>query len=179
MAPVTRFYTIRKQPHGPWARIWITDDGCFTTISDHGNFGYWWGSPGQEFRKFLCSCDDYYIISKLSGGQEEFDGDATKKVINERLKELHRDGEDTRAESELLGESEFDDPVGFARWVDAKTDDGERLIDYYERCSIAVYRPPVRVQMFVKHLWPLFVEALKDELAGEAVSVEAAAHSAS
>lgn len=96
--PVTRFYQIKPGESG-WARIWITDDACFTCVSDWRNWGYWWGNPGQEFRRFLISCDESYLTTCLMQG-------------------------------------------------DRKT----------ER----------QVRAFLKHVWPLFVEQLKAELALEA-----------
>jgi len=179
--PHTRFYTVRKQPHGPWARIWITDDGCFTTISDHGNFGYWWGAAGDNFRRFLCECDDDYVIGKLAHGATEYDGDRTRQAIRELLQRLHDEGEDTRDELCLLADAELDNEVGFARWVDHcgyTGDRNDRLIahaDVSEVYGLASYRAPVRVQMFMKHVWPLFIAALRAELDAEAAPAQTSA----
>lgn len=164
----THMYTVRT-PNRAWARIWITDDGCFTVISDHGNYGYWWGSPGCEFRQFLCNCDDYYLIGKLSHGDTEYDGEATRQRIREELTHWHDLGEDTREELILLADADLSDVPGFTRWLEEDGEDGRRIIEYPERCMLAVYRPPIRVQMFVKHIWPHFVEQLKAELVAEAV----------
>lgn len=164
----TRMYTIRT-PSRAWARIWITDDGCFTAISDHGNHGYWWGSPGGEFRRFLTHCDDSYLIGKLSGGQQEYDGEATRQAIRDTLKRLHDEGEDTHEELIRLADAELSEIPGFTRWVDDPGEEsGGRILGYEERCFLAVYRPPIRVQMFVKHIWPHFIEQLRAELASEA-----------
>lgn len=101
-APITRYYFVRNKqgPFGEeWARIWITDDGCFTTISDYGNWGYWWSCPGCEFRKFLCRCDEGYLSSKLSQGEHEFDGEATVEAIRRRIVELRRERQLTREQA--------------------------------------------------------------------------------
>ena len=161
--PVTRFYKIRGE-HSEWARIWITDDGCFSCLSDFGNYGYWWGSPGCEFRQFLCRVDDYYLATKLSGGEKEYDGEATAKRWMKQICELRRerniDAEKARDEWWLIRNcsnlhSEFD----LYEWYTATKldiDDGG-----------GVYRTPIQLQMFIKRLWPLFIAQLRAELAAE------------
>lgn len=71
--PQTRLYQIKPDESG-WARIWITDDGAFTCLSDWGNYGYWWGNPGQEFRRFLATCDDSYLTGCFINGDRENTG---------------------------------------------------------------------------------------------------------
>jgi hypothetical protein len=170
--PKTRFYNVPREKHEGWARIWISDDGCFTTISDFGNYGYWWGSPGCEFREFLCGCDESYLMGKLGMGRREWDEEATKKSIERELKRLHDDGgEDTREELALLAEADLSSEAGFVRWVDASGDSGERLsrlMDSVYCGELAQYQPPVQLQMFVKHIWPRFVAQLRAEIATEA-----------
>lgn len=68
--PITRFYQIKPGQSG-WARIWITDDACFTCISDWGNYGHWWGGPGKEFRLFLAGCDDSYLTGCFIAGDRK------------------------------------------------------------------------------------------------------------
>jgi hypothetical protein len=68
--PVTRFYQIKPGESG-WARIWITDDATFTCVSDWGNYSYWWGGPGCEFRLFLARCDDSYLTGCFLGGDRK------------------------------------------------------------------------------------------------------------
>jgi hypothetical protein len=168
--PKTRFYLVHKKPHGPWARIWITDDGCFTALSDHGSFGYWWGSPGCEFREFLCDCDSSYLITKLSRGEREWDMDGTRDAIRAELQRLHDEGEDTREELCLLADADLSSELGFMHWLDQPGETGERwhrLIDGTDGGALVSYGPPRRVQGFVEHVWPLFVEQLRAELEAE------------
>ena len=164
--PVTRFYSIpRVENWSAWARIWITDDGCFTTISDHGNYGYWWGSPGCEFRKFLCGIDDDYLSRKLAGGERELDEKATIRSVKERILRCRRDSylskEEARREWCLMKETDWDGEYSRVQWYDATV-----LSDAAE---VLRYRIPMQVQMFVKHLWPPFVAELRRELASEAL----------
>jgi|ERR1700722_4288153 len=76
-----------------WAIIVIdTELGLFTTVSDWGNYGYLWSSPGKEFRAFLLGLNLDYVRSKLLTSigvrsQHVFDGAATKKAIREAVEE--------------------------------------------------------------------------------------------
>ena len=159
--PITRFYEIR--PKSGWARIWLTDDGCISIISDHGTFGYWFGSPGCEFREFLLDCGDDYLGGKFSRGKTEFDGEATVDLIRERILHLRRHTNisrgDARREWEKLP-TVFDSPEDFSSWVCEST----HIRDAYE---LSCYVTPWNVQHFLKHQWPLFVAQLKAELDAE------------
>jgi len=161
--PLTRFYTVRGK-YGLWARIWITDDGCFTCLSDHGNYGYWWSHPGCEFREFLCGVDDGYLTTKLSAGEKELDAESTTRRVRDTILRQRREGaldrDEAQNEWDLWRETAFEDEFSRNEWYSHT-----RLGDAYE---YMVYRPPIQVQMFVKHLWPLFVEQLRAELAAEA-----------
>jgi hypothetical protein len=176
----TRLYTVRLGTE--WARIWITDDGCFTTISDYGCFGYWWGCPGREFRKFLCQVDDDYLGRKLARGRHEFDGEESVKAIRYRICYLRREQCLTREQAQIewnlvhpkpkgcswmsrLGAfSNMDNEVEAHEWyLETKLDDPAEFLRY---------RIPMQIQMFIKRLWPLFVAQLREELAQE-VAVQA------
>jgi len=99
--PTTRFYEVKPGKSG-WARIWLTDDGCISILSDWGNYGYWFGSPGCEFRLFLTGCDDDYLGNKFAGGKTEFDGeetaDAARELILRHRREQRLSAEDARNE---------------------------------------------------------------------------------
>lgn len=165
--PKTRFYQVRVEKGTEWARIWITDDGCISIVSDYGNFGYWFGSPGCEFRKFLTGCDDSYLSNKFRDGEEEFDEKATRRNARDLVLRNRRDGtltkEAAQDEWRLVCEVDWGDEYQRARWYFEET----KLADY-GACEILRYRTPMRVQMFVKHLWPLFIAELETELAAEA-----------
>lgn len=160
--PTTRFYQVRGE-HREWARIWITDDGCISIMSDFGNWGYWFGSPGCEFRKFLTRCDDDYISKKLADGEREYDGERTFANVRREIIRLRRDGlsaELARHEWELCERfSKLENREDFALWQ------AESVIDPSELASF-VY--PFQLQHFVKRLWPLFVMQLRAEIEREA-----------
>jgi len=163
--PTTRFYQIKPAKAG-WARIWITDDGSISILSDWGNFGYWFGAPGCEFRKFLTRCDDDYLGNKFGGGRDEYDGEATRKaiqrVILSKRREQRLDHFAAREEWGLLKGDAVESLFELGAWQvrTALSPD-----DYFET---PVYVVPNRVRQFLKHVWPLFVEQLKAELAAEA-----------
>lgn len=163
-SPETRFYQVRVPARSEWARIWITDDGCITTISDHGNYGYWFGAPGGEFRRFLIGCNDDYLSNKFSGGKREIDEHATERGVKERICRLRRAGRLSREEAadewELQRSTSWTDAHDQMRWYNTT-----RLDDAAE---VLVHRCPIQVTMFFKVLWPLFVEKLKAELRAEA-----------
>lgn len=187
-APTTRFYYLRSGGQSfwrassaararvaAWARIWITDDGCFTTISDHGNYGYWWTAPGCEFRKFLCGCNTDYLANKLRHGETEFDGEESVKQIRRHICEWRRDG--TLSRERAAEEWELVHPKPEGRWARGRHSSMVNEIEanrWYEETKLddaselLCYRTPMQLQMFLKHLWPLFVEKLKLELALEA-----------
>jgi hypothetical protein len=173
--PVTRFYRLPNQNHEGWARIWITDDGCFTCLSDYGNYGYWWGAPGCEFRKFLCGIDECYLMGKL-GRDDHYDGEATWKAIKHEIVSLrrseHLSAEEARDEWDLLeSHSEIRDYTEeFARWYDDTS-----LSDAHELRRTCY---PGQLLGFVAHVWPRFIALLRAELTGEASSASPEALSA-
>jgi len=159
--PVTRFYEVKPGKSG-WARIWITDDGCISVMSDWGNYGYWFGSPGCEFRLFLTGCDDDYIGNKFAAGKTEFDGEETVEAVRERILYLRRQCRLSHADAQREWRAlpkYFDTPEDFASWVRET-----KLQDVYEYSR---YSRPHAVQQFVKQVWPLFIGQLKAELVVE------------
>jgi hypothetical protein len=161
--PVTRLYEIRAGKSG-WARIWITDDGCITILSDYGNYGYWFGAPDCEFRKFLTDCDDDYLGSKFANGRQVFDGEETVDAIREHILRTRRDkridADLARREWDALGTS-FDNEVEFAYWLRDTGLGGE----------FSRYVRPHAIGHFLKQVWPLFMAELRRELAQEAMAL--------
>jgi hypothetical protein len=170
--PVTRFYSIRRAPC-LWARIWITDDGCFSCLSDYGNYGHWWGSPGCEFRRFLTQVDSYYLTTKLQNGErDEYDGEATLAKVRRHIAAERRakrlTGMEAKREHELLEKHDLLDGEHhlFCWWQESRLDWGDE--------SPGAYRTPIQLAAFVKEVWPLFVAQLRDELAREPAPMETA-----
>lgn len=160
--PLTRFYEIKPGRSG-WARIWITDDGCITIMSDWGNYGYWFGDPAMEFRAFLLGCDNDYLGRKFSAGETELDADATARGIKERILHSRRYGSWSKAlarvEWQLVKSTYFDDEHARQWWYEHT--------ELSDASDALCYRTPRKVQFFLKNVWPLFVGQLRAELAGE------------
>lgn len=167
--PKTRFYQVRVADGrgSEWARIWITDDGCISIVSDYGNFGYWFGAPGGEFRRFLTGCGDDYLMNKFAEGEKELDQSATERAAKDLVLGNRRDRtlttEQAQDEWDAVCAVDWQDEYVRSRWYFEET----KLVDC-GACDVLQYRTPMRVQMFVKVLWPLFVECLEAELAIEA-----------
>lgn len=109
--PKTRFYQIKPGESG-WARIWTTDDGCLSCLSDWGIHGYWWGNPGQEFRAFLVGRDADYITGCLSRNADPPKVRAFVKNVWPLFVE--------QLKVELQDEEEGDAPDAFNRHSEAK-----------------------------------------------------------
>lgn len=164
--PVTRFYQVRVPGRSEWARIWITDDGCITTISDHGNYGYWFGAPGCEFRKFLTGCGDDYILNKLSEGKREVNHDLTVAALRKKFWALMGDGDIDKSQADQ--EEEHLEGVDFSNGEARGIWFSNTGLDAMTASECMVREYPMQLRMFVKVLWPLFIEQLKAELAAEA-----------
>ncbi len=169
----TWFYDLRFNRY-EWARVWITSDGMISICSDYGNYGYWFGAPGSRgIRRFLTSCDPSpggYLAIKFSDGERVYDGEATRGEIKKyilgerRTKEFSR--EQARDEWCLLDEhGSLEHVEEFHDWCSETRIEG----------SYEFYRDdfPGQVQGFMKHCWPVLVEAMKNELDAEEAFAEA------
>lgn len=162
--PITRFYQVKPGKSG-WARIWITDDGCISIMSDYGNYGCWFGAPGCEFRLFLTHCDDDYLGNKFAGGKKEFDGeetaDAARELILRQRREKRISADDARHEWNELP-TVFDHEIDYAEWVNHRTS-----ISHDHTYDMARYVRPYAVRDLMRHVWPLFKAQLQEELTAE------------
>lgn len=161
--PESRFYRIRTPGGFGWARIWITSDGSFSTMSDFGNYGHWW-SPyvGQDFRKQLTHFNDHYLIDKLTYGMPyKVNAEKTKKQICEHICSRRRyhglPRDDARREFDLAQATDFDDAVSQVDWYrETELQDASELF-VHEKDDVD------RVGAFVKEVWPAFMSAIEDE----------------
>ncbi len=167
--PTTRLYQIKPGKSG-WARIWLTNDGCFVCMSDYGNYSYWWGDPGCEFREFLT-----HLSGKFSGGKREYNGDRTMKVIQRKILTFRRENPHHRHFDRYAARGEWnraravlDDERGFEHWMNGieKLDNSDDV--FRDAWEYAWYGPPHQVGLFLKKIWPEFIGQLRAELAQEA-----------
>jgi len=66
-------FTIDQQPERSYFGLGIE--------SSYGGYSYAWSVPGCDFRHFLADLDLSYVLGKMVGRDEEFDGDATVRDI--------------------------------------------------------------------------------------------------
>ena len=170
----THYYALRSDRLW-WARIWVTSDGLITIASDYGHFGYWFGMPGCEFRKFLTQCDPGprgYMAIKLSDGRRVYDADTTVRRIREEVVRLRRQKEFDREVARELWNSvtehnldEHDHDV--RAWLDEELVQDHLGYEAWEYFSRMI---PSEVQDFMIAVWPVFVEKLKADLLAESKS---------
>lgn len=150
-----------------WAIIFLDSIGCFTALSDWGDVGYRWPQQGWgdgDFRKFLLSCDDYYLTTKFGRGRKEYDPKRTLACVKEHILTHRRDArltkEEARQEWDLLRTyDELDREFDFSQWYSATQldDPGEFYCMRYVS----------DVTHFVAHVLPRLRDVLKAELAAE------------
>jgi hypothetical protein len=165
-AKVWRYHLPSENGEG-WAIVFLDSIGCFTALSDWGNYGHRWPEAGWgpgDFRDFFVRCDDSYVIGKIARS-DEYHGERTAKAIKARIIEYRHDGVFTkqraRREWELL--REHDDvyrPEHFALWWDST-----KIEQAHE---LAVYDFPQQAVAFMKRVMPRLRDAIRADLAREA-----------
>ncbi len=159
-----RRYSVRGA-NGEWlATVVISDDGYFSTVSDYGNYAYYWGDAGECFRKFLSRLGPDYYLSKF-GVRDEYDGGETLKAVKRSIIEQRRRGdldrEEAREEWDLLEENSWlDQRDNFVLWLQHT-----KLGDAYEYACSSISG---EARGFAEHVWPAFAAMLRAELASEA-----------
>jgi hypothetical protein len=148
-----------------WAIIFMDSIGCFSALSDWGDYGYRWPEAGWgpgDFRAFFLQCDDNYILRKISRS-EVYYGDRTAKNIRRRICELRRGGGRTwtpvraREEWETLERYGVDSREEFAVWYQHTEID--------EAYELAEYDHSYQALAFIARVLPRLREAIRVELA--------------
>lgn len=157
-------YVVRGE-RGEWiATVFIGADGVFSTVSDWGNYGYWWIGIGGygDIRRFLCGVSADSLIRKISP-QWEIDPEASEVAIKQCIIRLRRAGaltaDEARDEWELLSHVRDGDEGGW--W--AHTDLGEHAFPGELWC----HRRAPQAVAFVENVMPRLREMLAAELAAE------------
>lgn len=152
-----------------WAVVFITEDGLFSAISDYGNYGYYWASPGMPFKEFVIGLekDPGYMLSKI-GGKMKIDEGATVKNIREDVLKARKSGS-IDEESARKCMDEIDNHLygtsgeEFCR----ELENCEELIKVYDGdlSSIPInHEYSGQAQGFVKEVMPRLAEILRKEL---------------
>lgn len=162
-------YTFRWEGHVWWAVIMITEDGFLSIHSDFGDYNYRWQAFGESFKSFLVDLDHSYLMGKLSRRDEFNEKNTIDQIIND-ISSYRKDQLISFAESErLLKEVEY-----LKKHCGPFREDYYRLIEnlpglmeFYNHdmaslpCSMDY---PYTIQSFCEHVWPAFIETLKEEL---------------
>jgi hypothetical protein len=167
-----------RNPRGAWvADVIMRSDGYFSTVSDYGNYAYWWGSPGGEFRAFVAQLERQsdYVCSKLARRAEWYDAEGTLKAIKQHILTYRREGSMTKERAAEEWDILVEVCGGFASrgMRDVSEMDQHQFHQWYERTQIGDahefmrydYRPDVRG--FCEHVMPLLATAIREELAKE------------
>lgn len=158
-----RLYDVRGD-RGQWlGRFIITDDGYFSTVSDYGNYAFWWSHAGSCFRRFLTNIDAGYLLGKISRSSE-YDGDRTVKAARRHILEQRKEGgvtkEWAREEWDLINDhSSLDSRESFAMWWQ------NTKIDCAHEFSVFDF--PGDAKAFATIAFPAFVKVLVAELERE------------
>lgn len=157
-------YSIPSERGNGWAIAFVDSIGCFSVLSDYGDYGYRWPQAGWgpgDFRRFLLQCNDDYILRKLAR-RDHYDGEATlrnvKDVILQNRRSLEWSADRAREEWSLL--RTYDDlerREDFARWYDST-----RIDCAYEHARVT-FDPSALA--FMTKVWPRITAAIREDLA--------------
>lgn len=150
-----------------WAIAFLDSIGCFSCLSDYGDYGYRWPEAGwgdYDFRKFFGREGNAdYVLHKIARS-DEYDGKTTLRAVKERIIEDRRDSildrEQARHEWDLLeAHDRLYSRENFTFWYQ-ETKIVEAHVLYYTDFS-------PQVLAFMKHTFPRLQAAIQAELAAE------------
>lgn len=153
MKPIT--YRYSKDGHG-WYVAFLDSIGCMSVQSDYGDYSYRWSNFGdKDFREWILTPNDHYLMSKFSQGKREFDSEATFEAVEEFVRNA----------------SEWDEELP------SKYDSEEEWREYFIQCEIPNFqentggfwktRMPQQLVAFMTHVFPLIRADIRKELAKE------------
>ena len=129
-------------------------------MSTYGNWAYQWFAFGKNFRNFISTVDDGYLIGKLTMGQKNvYDSESTLQEVKKSILYHRRKGDWTKEKARqewglLSSYNDLYDSGDFGEWL------RETSIE----CAYEDYRsmPNPQVVMFTQRLWPVFIKALAE-----------------
>ena len=147
-----------------WAIFFLDDAGCFTALSDYGDWSHRWpmaGMPkGMGLREFLLGCDDDYVLRKIAPTRE-YDEDGTEKAIKEMILGMRRekqlDAEEAREEwDNFLHHRPLESDYEFWKWSEES-----KLPERHELYQVKYSE---QAKAFLKECMPLLKAAIKNDL---------------
>lgn len=162
-----------RRENGWWCGNFLFDNrnGELCIHSDWGNWNYLWHAMGEgiDLKNFLLDIEPDYLMSKLASESERrwFDKDATIKELKRKIIELRRNDDlDEDIAREHWEELEDFNDIETGEGYQAKFWDTQYLrqmyYDYADYPYVTDYHP--RLRAFVRDGWPLFIQAIKEEL---------------
>ncbi len=123
-------YWLPNDPNLPgqgWARIIVSDTGYFSTVSDYGNYGFFWSHHGyQDFRQFLVNAHkswDYFAGKFSMDTGKRYDKEKTYRSVKDHILQCRKGGLMTKEEAHfewwLLHEdcSKVEGLMEFGDWI--------------------------------------------------------------
>ena len=149
-----------------WAILFLDNAGCFAALSDYGDWSHRWNARGfeehekKDFRHFVLSCSDHYLLSKINP-IKEFDPEGTLLAVKETILGMRRERQleerEARDEWEHLDDCEnLDNEYMWQRWQDLT-----KLPDPYQ---LYTDRHSRQAQAFLRECMPRLREKIKNDL---------------
>jgi hypothetical protein len=162
-------YKIRNLPYGGWADISIDDyivRGTIYIHSDYGDWNYYWGNPGINFKKFITTLNINYIATKFNE-DKQFDIDKTFEILKKEIIDFFP-GESLSYRKQLLQAikdlmEETSNEQEYIYNFNTNRILSELPIDYPPIC----YKISTLFETFWKDCWSVFIQELKKELQNE------------
>ena len=153
-----------------WAVVVMCSDGYFSTVSDWGNYAYWWSGHGtRDFRAFVADCDGDYIRCKLDPSKVldyERTRDRCRRAVCEARRRPARGPHAYTLDTETAREA-WERADGFINEIELNDwfNDYARYLDDYT--DLAVYKTPPGIRGFIEKVLPRLQAAIKAELTRE------------
>lgn len=175
-------FASRAETHAyfAWAILFLDETGCFSVLSDYGNFGFRWTAGGwgkNDFRDFIAKVGDDYLLSKLTQGvPPEYDSESTIEGIKEFIVSQRRQAciekEKARNEWDLLEKcDDLRTERDFESWAKQTT--------FSDEWEFMITQRPQQARAFMKFCWPGLKALIDADLCRtQGLSVELQLHAA-
>jgi hypothetical protein len=170
--PTIRRYVLPSIKGEGWAVVVIGSDGYFSTVSDWGNYAFWWKHHGRDdFREFvigLAQSPDYFV-GKVAPGKV-WDGEKTEASVKREICLMRRNRDVSREVSReawnAIESRGVFTPMRFEDWRRSTELGGYDVVTEWP-----VYSYSGDAVAYAKHVLPRLAEALRAELAAERAAV--------
>lgn len=152
-----------------WAVVVMGSDGYFSTVSDYGNYAYWWSHHGtDDFRKFMLTADADYVRRKLNP-EMVLDSRETEKALKQIVLRARRRREiDAYDAREWFDRCYLHNEVDLADWFNNYPG---KLPDEYWEAHHTMAAP--QVVAFTEKVLPRLKQAIREEMAKETDALHA------